>query len=55
MKFIHSILDFTAILSVANCKDTWDIFGHAQRETLLLLSITDADCPRLPTTDALMV
>lgn len=47
--------DFTAILSIANCKNTWDIFYASRKETLLLMALTDADCPRFPIHEALMV
>lgn len=47
--------DFTAVLSVASCKDTWKIFQEAREESLLFLALTDPDCPRLPSTEAIMV
>lgn len=47
--------EFTAVLSVANCKNSWATFYEARKETLLLLALTDADCPRFPHHEALMV
>ncbi|KAG4075738.1 hypothetical protein HA402_003564 [Bradysia odoriphaga] len=40
--------DFTIVMSVSNCKDTWQIFHEVQQETLLLIALTEANCPRLP-------
>ncbi len=40
--------DFTAVFSVSNCERTWELFRDSQPENLLLLAITDPDCPRLP-------
>ncbi|XP_031629410.1 ionotropic receptor 93a isoform X2 [Contarinia nasturtii] len=47
--------DFTAIFSIASCTSTWEIFEHVQRERLLLMAITDPDCPRLPLHEALTI
>uniref|UniRef100_A0A4Y0BNW6 Ionotropic glutamate receptor C-terminal domain-containing protein n=1 Tax=Anopheles funestus TaxID=62324 RepID=A0A4Y0BNW6_ANOFN len=47
--------DFSAVLSVSSCKNTWDIYQEAVRERLVMLSITDPDCPRLPTGNAIMI
>lgn len=47
--------DFTAVLSVANCEDTWNIFRDAQKESLLLMAMTEPDCPRLPYDEAIMI
>lgn len=50
-----NIPDFTAVFSIASCSSTWEIFEHVRRERLLLLAITDPDCPRLPLHEALTV
>lgn len=42
-------------MSVANCKDTWQIFHEVQQETLLLIALTETNCPRLPSNEAIMV
>lgn len=42
-------------MSVSNCRDTWQIFHEAQQETLLLIALTEANCPRLPSAEAIMV
>lgn len=53
---IHTFnLDMTVIFSIASCKSTWETFFHARKERLLLLAITDPDCPRLPLHEALTV
>lgn len=40
---------------MASCKNTWETFQHVRRERLLLIAITEADCPRLPLHEALTV
>lgn len=47
--------DLTVIFSITSCASTWEIFEHVQRERLLLMAITDPDCPRLPLHEALTV
>uniref|UniRef100_A0A182MEF6 Ionotropic glutamate receptor C-terminal domain-containing protein n=1 Tax=Anopheles culicifacies TaxID=139723 RepID=A0A182MEF6_9DIPT len=47
--------DFSAVLSVSSCKNTWNIYQEAVRERLVMLSITDPDCPRLPAGNAIMI
>lgn len=47
--------DFSAVLSITNCENTWEIFRDSRAENLLLLALTDADCPRLPHDEAIMV
>ncbi|XP_053689812.1 ionotropic receptor 93a [Sabethes cyaneus] len=47
--------DFTAVLSVSNCENTWDVYRNAAKENLVMMSITDSDCPRLPMESALMI
>ncbi|XP_053678178.1 ionotropic receptor 93a [Anopheles nili] len=47
--------DFSAVLSVSNCKNTWEIYQEAVRERLVMMSITDPDCPRLPAHNAIMI
>lgn len=47
--------DFTIVMSISNCKDTWQIFHEVQQETLLLIALTEANCPRLPSAEAVMV
>ncbi|CRL07373.1 CLUMA_CG020350, isoform A [Clunio marinus] len=46
--------DFTAVLSITNCENTWEIFEDSRSEYLLLMAITDPDCPRLPYDEAIM-
>ncbi|XP_050089824.1 ionotropic receptor 93a-like [Anopheles aquasalis] len=47
--------DFTAVISVSNCDNTWAIYQAAAQERLVMLSITDSDCPRLPSNNAIMI
>lgn len=47
--------DYLAVLSVTNCKNTWLVFDKAREESLLHLALTEADCPRLPVKEAIMV
>ncbi|XP_058458924.1 ionotropic receptor 93a [Malaya genurostris] len=47
--------DFTAVLSVSNCENTWDVYRNAAKENLVVMSITDSDCPRLPVHNAIMI
>lgn len=47
--------DFTAVFSITNCENTWEIYKESRTENLLMISITDPDCPRLPYGEAIMV
>jgi glutamate receptor, ionotropic, invertebrate len=47
--------DFSAVFSVTNCDSTWEIFRDSRSENLLLIALTDPDCPRLPYDEAIMV
>lgn len=47
--------DFTAVFSITNCDNTWDIYKESRTEHLLMIALTDPDCPRLPYMEALMV
>lgn len=47
--------DFTIVMSVSNCKNTWQIFHEVQQETLLLIALTETNCPRIPSAEAVMV
>ncbi|XP_055690671.1 ionotropic receptor 93a [Lutzomyia longipalpis] len=47
--------DYMAVLMISNCDNTWKVFSEARQETLLLIAMTDPDCPRLPPTEAIMV
>ncbi|XP_055623871.1 ionotropic receptor 93a [Toxorhynchites rutilus septentrionalis] len=47
--------DFTAVLSIASCENTWDVYRNAARENLVIMSLTDTDCPRLPVDNAIMI
>lgn len=46
--------DFLAAIIVANCKDTWDMYEQTSKNAILLIALTDINCPRLPS-EALMV
>lgn len=47
--------DFSAVLSITSCENTWEIFRDSKGENLLIMAITDPDCPRLPYDEAIMV
>lgn len=47
--------DYLAVFSVTNCKETWEVFDKAREESLLHMALTEADCPRLPGKEAIMV
>lgn len=47
--------DFSAVFSVTNCENTWEIYKDSRAEHLLLIAVTDPDCPRLPFDEAVMV
>ncbi|XP_062556939.1 ionotropic receptor 93a isoform X2 [Armigeres subalbatus] len=47
--------DFTAVLSISNCDNTWDVYKNAAKENLVIMSITDSDCLRLPLNNAIMI
>lgn len=47
--------DFTAVFSITNCENTWNIYKESRMESLLMLAMTDPDCPRLPYSEAVMV
>nr|WVD93703.1 ionotropic receptor 93a [Graphosoma rubrolineatum] len=40
--------DVTAIFSIINCEDTWDLFLEQQETSILFITITEPNCPRLP-------
>jgi ionotropic glutamate receptor len=47
--------DFTAVLSITSCENTWEIYRDCRGENLLMMAITDPDCPRLPYDEGMMV
>ncbi|KAL0269534.1 UNVERIFIED_CONTAM: hypothetical protein PYX00_007235 [Menopon gallinae] len=47
--------NLVAVLSIASCTNTWNIFRNAEDESILHLAITEADCPRLPFSEAVTV
>lgn len=47
--------DFSAVLSITSCENTWEIYRDSRGENLLMMAITDPDCPRLPYEEALMI
>lgn len=48
-------IGFLAVFSIASCEDTWSLFSRTQEEELLLFALTEVDCPRLPTQEAITV
>ncbi|EDW49605.1 GM23152 [Drosophila sechellia] len=47
--------DFLAAITVTDCDNTWNFYKSTQETSILLIAITDSDCPRLPLNRALMV
>ncbi|XP_023172805.2 ionotropic receptor 93a [Drosophila hydei] len=47
--------DFLAAITVSDCESTWNFYKTTQRASILLIAITDSDCPRLPLNRALMI
>ncbi|XP_003736546.3 ionotropic receptor 93a [Drosophila pseudoobscura] len=46
--------DFLAAITVTDCANTWNFYRSTQETSVLLIAITDSDCPRLPLNKALM-
>lgn len=40
---------------VTDCARTWQTYKKAQENTLLLIALTDSDCPRIASDDGIMV
>jgi len=51
----NKIIDFLAAITVTDCENTWNFYKNTQETSILLIAITDSDCPRLPLNRALMV
>ncbi|XP_037717330.1 ionotropic receptor 93a [Drosophila subpulchrella] len=47
--------DFLAAITVTDCENTWKFYKNTQENSILLIAITDSDCPRLPINRALMI
>lgn len=47
--------DFTAVFSITRCTDTWEIFKEANKERLIMIALSEPNCPRLPRDRAFMV
>ncbi|XP_070072674.1 ionotropic receptor 93a, partial [Drosophila takahashii] len=47
--------DFLAAITVTDCENTWKFYKNTQETSILLIAITDSDCPRLPLNRALMI
>uniref|UniRef100_A0A336KK94 CSON009436 protein n=1 Tax=Culicoides sonorensis TaxID=179676 RepID=A0A336KK94_CULSO len=47
--------DFTAVLTITNCVETWEVFEEIQEEKLLMIALTEPNCPRLPIDRAIMI
>lgn len=47
--------DFTAVFSITKCDETWEIYKEAQNERLIMIALTEPNCPRLPREKAFMV
>lgn len=47
--------DFTAVISISDCANTWRTFEAVRRANLVYIALTEADCERLPADEALMI
>lgn len=47
--------DFTAVISISDCANTWRTFDAVRRANLVYIALTEADCERLPAEEALMI
>lgn len=47
--------DVLAAITIMNCENTWNFFRGNQKASILLISLTDAECPRLPMQQSVMV
>uniref|UniRef100_A0A1I8M4L7 Ionotropic glutamate receptor C-terminal domain-containing protein n=1 Tax=Musca domestica TaxID=7370 RepID=A0A1I8M4L7_MUSDO len=47
--------DFLAAMTVMDCENTMKFFKSTRANSVLLIAITDADCPRLPLDQTLMI
>ncbi|XP_046750223.1 uncharacterized protein LOC124413578 [Diprion similis] len=47
--------DYTVLLSITTCHETWKLYHQAKREDLVHIAITDADCPRFPDHEGISV
>ncbi|KAH8343645.1 hypothetical protein KR059_002422, partial [Drosophila kikkawai] len=47
--------DFLAAITVTDCENTWNFYKNSMETSVLLIAITDSDCPRLPLNRALMI
>ncbi|XP_037810946.1 ionotropic receptor 93a [Lucilia sericata] len=47
--------EFLAAMTVMDCETTWKFFETTRSSSVLLISITDSDCPRLPLNEAIMI
>lgn len=47
--------DFTAVFTITGCSEMWEVYDEIQDEKLLMIALTEANCPRLPIGRAIMV
>ncbi|XP_050293416.1 ionotropic receptor 93a [Anthonomus grandis grandis] len=47
--------EFSALLSITSCKETWRLYRAAKRENLLHIAISEHDCARLPQNMAITI
>lgn len=45
---IDSFRDYTVLLSVTTCDQTWNLYNAVRKDEIIHLAITEQDCPRLP-------
>ncbi|XP_050459393.1 ionotropic receptor 93a-like [Cataglyphis hispanica] len=52
---INSFRDYTVLLSVVTCHQTWSLHNIARKDEIVHLAIIEQDCPRLPDSEGVSV
>ncbi|EZA54910.1 ObirIr93a [Ooceraea biroi] len=52
---INNLRDYTVLLSVATCFQTWSLHDIARKEELVHLAITEQDCPRFSDSEGVSI
>ncbi|KAM7360872.1 ionotropic receptor 93a isoform 2-T2 [Cochliomyia hominivorax] len=47
--------EFLVAMTVMDCESTWKFFETSRITNVLLIALTDSDCPRLPFSEAIMI
>nr|XP_012227959.1 PREDICTED: uncharacterized protein LOC105675403 isoform X2 [Linepithema humile] len=52
---VNNLRDYTVLLSVATCYQTWSLHDVARKEELVHLAITNQDCPRFSDSEGVII